>query len=336
MAQRTGQKTGQAPPVGFSWGDYVSALVAEAGTLTAIAWKLAERGAGSEDVASIERALRRMRERGQRDGGSWGQRLLRTFGVPRAVEDRLRFMGLYHSPFNDLALPVCLDQLRLFDRPPLSESRARVWLQLGFTSAALRAREFEQAGSCLARAAEVAALPHDAQLEAALAQAYLRSRIGSDAEVVAQLDAAERILHTATLSAADHACFQARLVDQRAFQLNRKGEHAAALLLFRGLPEADTHPFASYRRDAGLAFGYSRTGQKELALRCARRACEHAGDGGYTRLRVMALILCARIEGLPAAASTLARAQAIAERLEDEELLTRVRRIAAASSPSPD
>ena len=170
MAQRTGQKTGQAPPVGFSWGDYVSALVAEAGTLTAIAWKLAERGAGPEDVASIERALRRMRERGQRDGGSWGQRLLRTFGVPRAVEDRLRFMGLYHSPFNDLALPVCLDQLRLFDRPPLSESRARVWLQLGFASAALRAREFERAGSCLARAAEVAALPQDAQLEAALAQ----------------------------------------------------------------------------------------------------------------------------------------------------------------------
>jgi len=43
--------------------------VAEAGTRTAVAWKLAERGAGSEDVASIERALRRMRERGQRAPG---------------------------------------------------------------------------------------------------------------------------------------------------------------------------------------------------------------------------------------------------------------------------
>lgn len=335
MARRSEHSSEQAPPVGFSWGDYVNALVAEAGTLAAIAWKLAERGAGPEDVASIERALRRMRERGQRDGGSWGKRLLRTFGVPRAVEDRLRFMGLYHSPFNDLPLSVCLDQLRLFDRPPLSESRARVWLQLGFASAALRARQFAQADSCLARAAEVAALPPDAQLELALTQAYLRSRIGSNAEVTAQLDAATQVLSEAALSPTDRACFQARLVDQQAFGLNRQGEHAAALLLFRTLPESDTHPFASYRRDAGLAFGYSRTGQKDLALRHARRACAHAGDGGYTRLRVMALILCARIEGLPAAAPTLARALAIAERLEDEELLTRVRRLSAGPSTPP-
>lgn len=326
MAKSSGQKTGQAPPAGFTWGDYLGALVKEAGTLTAVAWKLAERGAGADDVASIERALRRMRDRGQRDGGSWGQRLLRTFGVPRAVEERLRFMGLYHSPFNDLPLPVCLDQLRLFDRPPLSESRARVWLQLGFTSTALRAREFAQAHSCLDRVAAIAAAPADAQLETALAEAYLLSRVGSDAEVAARLDAAERILAAAPLLPADRACFAARLVDQRAFQLNRHGDPAAALQLYEALPEADTHPFASYRRDAGLAFGYWRTGRKELALRCARRACEHAGDGGYVRLRVMALLLEARIEGLPAAETTVARARAIAERLEDEELLSRVRR----------
>jgi hypothetical protein len=326
MAEDTGQKTGQDPPLGFTWGDYLSALVAEAGTLTAVAWKLAERGVGSDDVASIERALRRMRGRGQRDGGTWGQRLLRTFGVPRGVEDRLRFMGLYHSPFNDLPLPVCLDQLRIFDRPPLSESRARVWLHLGYASVALRRRDFEEAGRCLGRSAEIAALQGDARVEQALARAYLLSRVGSEAEVEEQLAEATRALGSAPLGPGERACFEARLLDQRAFQLNRRGEHAAALALYRSLPEADVHPFASYRRDAGLAFGYLRAGQFDMALLCARRACDHAGDGGYTRLRVMALLLVARIEGPPAAGATLARAQVIAERLEDEELLSRVER----------
>jgi tetratricopeptide (TPR) repeat protein len=327
MAEETGQKTGQAPPLGFSWGDYMSALVAEAGTLTAVAWRLAERGAGTEDVASIERALRRLRGRGQQDGGSWGQRLLRAFGVPRAVEDRLRFMGLYHSLFSDLPLPVCLDQLRIFDRPPVSESRARVWLHLGYASIALRRQDFEEAGRCLARAAEVANAPDDARIEQALASAYLLSRKGSGAQVTAQLDAAERALASATLAPGERACFQARLIDQRAFQRNFRGDHTAALALYRSLPEADSHPFASYRRDAGLAFGYLRAGEKETALVHARRACDHAGDGGYTRLRVMALILMARIEGQAASRVTLARAQAIAERLEDEELLSRVHRV---------
>ena len=326
MTKDTGQKTGQDPPLGYSWGDYIGALVAEAGTLTAVAWKLAERGLGSDDVASIERALRRMRARGQRDGGSWGQRLLRTFGVPRGVEDRLRFMGLYHSPFNDLPLPVCLDQLRIFDRPPLSESRARVWLHLGYASVALRRRDFEEAGRCLERSTEAAPMPDDARIEHALARAYLLSRVGSDADVAAQLAAAERFLAGASLGPGEHACFQARLVDQRAFQRNYRGDHAAALALYRSLPEADIHPFASYRRDAGLAYGYSRVGDQEAALVHARRVCDHAGDGGYTRLRVMALLLLARIEGQPAAGATIARARAIAERLEDEELLSRVER----------
>ncbi|KFE72485.1 hypothetical protein DB31_0748 [Hyalangium minutum] len=58
----------------------------------------------------------------------------------------------------------------------------------------------------------------------------------------------------------------------------------------------------------------------------AQRACEHAGDGGYVRLRVMGLLMVARIQGTPASASTLARAAAIAKRLEDPELWVRVER----------
>ena len=47
---------------------------------------------------------------------------------------------------------------------------------------------------------------------------------------------------------------------------------------------------------------------------------------GYTRLRVMSLIMLARIEKGVAAQATLARAHAIAVRLDDEELLLRVSR----------
>lgn len=58
-------------------------------------------------------------------------------------------------------------------------------------------------------------------------------------------------------------------------------------------------------------------------------ACEHAGDGGYTRLRVMALLMLARREEAPVAALTLARAAGIARRLGDDELQLRVTRAEA-------
>lgn len=124
----------------------------------------------------------------------------------------------------------------------------------------------------------------------------------------------------------DGACFQARLADHEAFDANRRGDSARALALYRALPAEDVHPFASYRRDAGLAFGLHRQGARDEALGMARRACEHAGDGGYVRLRVMGLLMIARIQGAPDHASTLARAAAIAKRLEDPELWVRVER----------
>jgi tetratricopeptide (TPR) repeat protein len=326
VSDRAGQKTGQAPPVGYSWADYLGALVEAHGTLTQVAWKVLEHGGDTEDVASVERALRRLRSRGQRDGGAWGQRLLRVFGVPAAIENRLRWMGLYQSPFNDLPLSLCLDQLRLWDRPPLSASRARLWLHLGYASCALRQRAFDDARAHLRHATAAAAgltAEYDAaRIEIALMSAYLASREQGD--VRAGLDDAARLLENATLSAADSACFAARLADQRAFQLNRAGDHAGALALYQSLPAADAHPFASYRRDAGLAYGYLRTGRREQAIACATRAVEHAGDGGYVRLRVMGLLLQHKIDG---DAAHLARARAIAERLEDGELLARVARV---------
>ena len=324
MSDEHGHDSGQ-PPAGYSWGDLVAALVEQHGTLAAVAWKLVEHApSAGDDVASIERALRRLRGRGQLDGGVWGQRVLRAFGVPASIEARLRWMGLYHSPFTDLPLAMCLDQLRLWDRPPIAESRARVWLQLGHASCAAREQRFEDAwahASAIPETADVAA-----RIESKLVLAYLASRLGRTVEPL--LDDVAPLLADATLAAVDRACFAARLVDQRAYQLNRAGDHAAALALFAALPDDDVHPFASYRRDAGRAYGEYRAGRIERALVLAQRACEHAGDGGYVRLRAMGLLMLAKID--PAQHTAIARARAIAARLGDAELLARVTRLAGA------
>jgi hypothetical protein len=324
----SGQKSGQP---GYAWDDLVTALVAEHGTLTAVAWKLIERGDG-DDVASIERALRRLRGRGQRDGGVWGQRLIRRFGVPREIGARVRWMGLYHSPFNDLPLSLCLDQLRLWDRPPVAATRARLWIALGYASCALRQRRPEVAAQrCDEVAAALAGGDSDedaARVELSLVRAFVASRAHADDEVTRLLDDAARLLDTAALAAEDAACFRARLVDQRAYQLNRQkraDSDVAALALYAALPSADLHPFASYRRDAGLAWGLYRSGHADEALRLAEQACAHAGDGGYTRLRAMGLMLQAKILDAADARrpALIDRARAIATRLEDEELQRR-------------
>lgn len=336
MPEPPGQNSGHpdaSAPAGYTWADYVGELVVAHGTLTAVAWKLLEHGRGSEDVASVERALRRLRSRGQRDGGVWGQRLLRALGVPAGVEARVAWMGLYHSPFHDLPLPLCQDLLRVWDRPPVSASRARVWLHLGFAGCALRGRSFEGALHHLAQArAAVTSGPSSldaARIEIALAEAYAASRT-DEGRVGGLLDEAEGLLaRAASLDPADAACFRARLADQRAFIENHKRTPEAyerALSLYEALPREDVHPFASYRRDAGLSYGYLRRGLKDEALACAERACRHAGDGGYVRLRVMGLLMQAKILGRDAANEALRRAHGIAARLQDDELLVRVER----------
>ena len=106
----------------MTWAEYIGWLVDEHGSLAAAAQK----AAGTEhDAASVERALRRLRLKKYGNGGDWGRRLLRTFGLPKQTADRVRWMGLYHSRFTDLPVDLCLDQLRAWSRPPVSESTAR-------------------------------------------------------------------------------------------------------------------------------------------------------------------------------------------------------------------
>jgi hypothetical protein len=255
-----------------------------------------------------------------------------VFGVPQPIEARLRWLGLYHSPFNDLPVALCLDQLRLWDRPPISTSRARVWLHLGFASCALRTRRFDEATIYAHRArTALAALPIDydvARIELALIDAYLASKLPDESVAPVALATARTLLDTATLSAEDRACFEARHADHRAYRLNRGGSHEAALAIYDSLP-ADVHPFASYRRDAGRAYGAWKLGRTGEAYELALAACDHAGDGGYTRLRAMGLLMIANIladDDPHEGDAERARALAIADRLGDDELRARARK----------
>ena len=98
------------------------------------------------------------RARGQQDGGSWGQRLLDLPACRARWEDRLRFMGLYHSPFNDLALPVLGSAAAVRSASAVGVAGAGVAAaRLHLSGAAgTRVRAGRQLSAC---AAEVAALP---------------------------------------------------------------------------------------------------------------------------------------------------------------------------------
>lgn len=333
MARPPGHDPGHAGLAGYSWGDYLAHLVEEHGSLAAVALKLVHLATTPEDSASVERALRRLRQRGNLDGGDYGRRLLRAFGLPRTVEARVKWLGVYHSRFTDLPLPLCLDQLRLWDRPPVNESRARVWIELGFASAALRARDLEAAEVHLRRARAAPPVELAARLELALVEAYLASRRKQPPRLAEALAEAGRLLahDDGSLTPEERACLRVRWIDQRAYQLNNppRGaapDHRAALALYESLPQGDIHPFVSYRRDAGLAYAKFMLGDRAAAIRLAEAAIGHAGDGGYVRLRAMALNLLARLRGDDEGATARVRAQAIARRLEDEDLIGRLER----------
>src|SRR3954462_14535296 len=152
MPRAPGHDPGQSPPAGLTWADYVDSLVATCGTLAAVAERLASRRAYADDVGPIERAPRRLPTRGRLAGGTWGTRALATFGLPAAADARARWMGAYHSRFTDLPVPLCIDLVRLWDRPPVSEApKARLWLTLAHATCALRADKAEEAGEHLAR-----------------------------------------------------------------------------------------------------------------------------------------------------------------------------------------
>lgn len=316
--------TSARPPPGLDWETYVAWLVSEHGGVAPLAERLVEARRGAESIESVERALRRLRARGVLDGGTWGQRLLHRFGLPPDVEGRLRWMGSYHTRFSDLPRGVCLDHLASWDRAPIAASRGRVWLLLGRAGVALRGRDFDLAESLVSEAG--AGAPRGQALaELALAEVYLATKQRRTPTLT--IDEAEAALTGADVHPDDHACMVARIADHRAFHLNiaRRPDPHAALALYEALPEVGP-AFAVFRRASGVAWSSFKLGDHTRALASARLAEEAAGDGGFMRLRAMALNLLVRLLPGEEGARHAARARAIAAHLDDEELRVRVER----------
>lgn len=319
-----GQNSGQA-----GWDTYVDGLVAEHGSLATLGERLAALRGHAEDVESITRALRRLRQRGTLPGGTWGERLLRTFGLPADVDTRLRFMGSYHSRFVDLPVALCADLVQLWDRPPTSESRpGRLWLSLARATLALRERRWDEASEHL-RTAERAGGDTAGLVEIALGQAVIASR-DAPTNVPCALAPVEGWL--AQLTGHDADCLRARYVGQVAHAHNRAGDVALGEALHHALPDSGTtHPFARARRSNGLAYARWRQGDAEQALTLARASAQHAGDAGHVRLRAMALLMIARVSPNSAEGrEARERARAIAQALGDPTLAERAERSGSA------
>ncbi len=241
------------------------------------------------------------------------------------IDARLRFLGSYHARGVDLPVPVAIDLVQLWDRPPTSDSKSgRRWLSLARAILAGRARRPEDAAGHLATAARVVDDDRAGAIEVALGQAHLASR-AAPGEVPAALAPVEGWL--AELTGDDAACLRARWVGQVAHAYNHAGRIDDALALLAALPDdAATPAFARSRRANGLAYGLHRQGDRAAALIEARRAATAAGDAGHVRLRAMALLMVARIAGRDAEGRDAhARAVAIAAALADDTLAHRCR-----------
>lgn len=331
-----GHEAGHPPSAGFSWGDYIAWVIERQGSLAAAATHLASLRGYADDAASIERALRRLRTREQGAGGVWGARCLAAFGLPDALAERTRWMGAYHSRFTDLPLPLCNDLLRLWDRPPVCEDpRAQVQLGLAYATCALRANDRVSAREHLARVRPlVARAAAEARVEFGLVEAFVASR-DAVASVPSLLAAVEPLL-SLPMSADDRHCLRARWIDQRAYELNREAtekqpDAAGAEALYRTIPTEGAPAFALSRRASGLAYARWKQGFGDEGAAWARESIRHAGDGGHTRMRAMALNLLARIVGGDEGAEARRRALAIAHALDDEVLRLRFERRARAA-----
>jgi hypothetical protein len=324
MTSRSGQKSGQGgTDAGFGWADYLDELVREHGSLTAVALKIALASRDGADVATVERGLRRLRKL-TGEGGAYGRSVLRRFGLPRTIVRRARWMGLYHSRFADLPISFCLDQLRLWDRPPVTESPARSYIALGFAHCAIRRRDLEEAKRSLDMAERAAKDDPVARCEGLLARAYVAAT-DRDVPGAKQLLSRAKELARGSDTAEEAACFRARAYDQLAYLALRAEtpDLETARKLYEGIDEVGP-PFALCKRSNGLGYVAWRAGDRESAAAHARVAVTTAGDAGLLRQRAIALSLLARVAEGEEAERAAARARDLAAAIEDLDLLARL------------
>ncbi len=327
----------ETPPVGLTWSAYVGRLVDGAGGWSALADELLRRGDGIDgvptDLQTAEKGLRRLSRRGNKPGGQYGRWLLRLFGVPEEIEAWARWLAQYHSRFADLPAPLRLEQLRMWDRPPFSESRLVAWVHVGLASVCLRLRDDALARQRLALAETTAPRAGPpAEVEVALVGAYVATNDGERDRAEQLLDRAEGILGAAAdaILPADRSCLRARLLGQRAYHLTNPVDGApdleGARQLFQAIDPDPALPFVCFRRSNGLAYCAWKLGDRGAGIALAREAARHAGDGGLVRFRIMALSMLARMVDEPEAGEVRARASRLAGLLDDEDLLARVGR----------
>ncbi|HEY3870646.1 MAG TPA: hypothetical protein VGM10_19945 [Actinocrinis sp.] len=315
-------------PLGCTWQRYLDQLADEHGGWAALTRVLMRRAGPSaglpDDPGTVERGLRRLKVRGNAPGGQYGIWLLRYFGVPQPLEDTARLLGQYHSRFADLPLSLREAQLWSWDRPPIAESPAACWIQLGLASVALHRGDVEDARLRLARTGGAA---HPAaQVESALFNARIAMDIGQQAHAEAVLARTQaRIAQLPPGQERD--CYHARWADQYAYyaihaiHAGPAARLPVATRLYQSINARSPAAFVRFRRDHGLAYCHWKLGDHDRAVRHARAAVDHAGDAGLLRFRVLALRLLARIE--PGEARTLQRrADRIIADLEHADLIS--------------
>jgi len=321
---------------GCTWGRYVETLAQELGGFTALADLLVHKAKRAVDVPddpqTVEKGIRRLARRGNEPGGQYGRWLLRYFGIPRPIEQWARWMGQYHSRFADLPLGLREAQLLLLDRPPVSHSGASCWIQIGLATVAHGRVDREAMRDRLDRARAVLPRAPAAGVEIELFDARVASDRKDDEGIERHLRAAEAALEGSARDALDEterACYRARLIDQRAHALlhpvrGKSLGFEAALAIYESIADGTGIPFVDFRRAHGRAYCLKQLGRSEEAKIAARSACDHAGDGGYVRFRIMGLELLARLVPSDEATHIRKRTARMARYLEDEDLGRRV------------
>jgi hypothetical protein len=338
------------PPLAMGWSEVVDGLARQLGGIGELAKQLQlcapKEAKIPNDVTTIERGLRRLKRLEHAQGNKYGRWLLRCFGVPASLQRWAKEMGQYHSRWHDLPVEARWEQLQLWNRPPLSESREGIWIQLGLASLAYRMGDMQQ----LARYLTLAELlsPH-AERAALIELLLFKARLAADQEHIQtskdHLAAAMQLLKppsiqpppaspTSPISPTDTLCYLARLFDQLAYLASKPPHNTPsdlhnALHLYNQISYETFCPFAAFRRHWGRAWCLWRLGDLPSAEHEGFLALESAGDGGYLRLRVMALKLLAHIIGPsdPRQISLLTRALSIAKQLQDTQLIESLTKI---------
>ncbi|MGE0790535.1 MAG: hypothetical protein AB7S26_32960 [Sandaracinaceae bacterium] len=315
---------GHDPGHPLTWGALLTVHRERLGGWTGLAEELVRRGGGRaqlpDNLATLERGLRRLAQKGHAPGGQYGRWVERFLGLPPETEPWLRWLGQYHSRFADLPVSLRRRQLELWDRPPVAGSASGIWIDLGMASVGFRAGDDAMLRARLDRAGRAA--PR-ASVAARIEHALLRARVNDpDGR---WLEAAEDELAHPELAPEDRASYRARTLDARAYRAMRaSGRIEDGRALYEAIDIDTGIPFVDFRRALGLAYCAWKLGQPHEGERLALEAAEHAADGGLVRFRAMAFNLASRIALGDAAVRWRARAGRLGAMLEDEELLARV------------